>query len=558
MNATHPWPGISPTAYYAVTAGLIVIALFLAVRPLLRPPVEQPRRHDWWWGLLILTILLAGRWPSLLFPRELDGDESQMFAGAAALVHDPVFWRAVDGHTAGPLNFFALWPAGALIGWNDYLAPRLTAFVLIGLSLILAHQSLSLVFGRTTARLAGLGTLCWESLTNAIGLLHYSTELVSLTLLTTVIYLAVRRWLQAGSVLFNFIGGVLLGAVPFAKLQAAPIAFCLGLAWLLAEISRQAPDRPRRVAYLGAGAVLPLAVFLLQLGLAGEFHNAYVPYLLNNILYTRYGLQAPVIGSIWERFARISIEHDSLSHLWLPATIVSVLLMLRWRDYRDRTHRLFLAAAGLLFALSALSVFIPGRPFLHYFQLLSIPATLLLGAVLGPWLANTTPATARRRQGMAIFCAVLILAPMLVQRAAAPSELLGMHVSLYQYRRSTLSQRILPHVRPGDSVVIWGWSCFVNVETGLWQATRDAHIQFLVMPGPYQDYYRQRFLEDFVNTLPEFFLDSIGRHSPMFHDPALRHDENFPVLAAVIRSHYELVEDFEGARLYQRKQRKEP
>jgi hypothetical protein len=129
---------------------------------------------------------------------------------------------------------------------------------------------------------------------------------------------------------------------------------------------------------------------------------------------------------------------------------------------------------------------------------------------------------------------------------------MGFHAIFEQSPHTALSSCIIPHVHPGDALAIWGWSNYVYVETGLRQATRDTVVYIFVEAGPYRDYYRQRFLNDFINALPAFFLDSIGPCSAIYRRAEYAHDRKFPALAAVIRSHYILVEEMNGARLYQR------
>lgn len=213
---------------------------------------------------LILAIFVAGRWPTFVVPREMNPDESQLLAGARALVHDPVFWRSVDGHTAGPLAFFALVPAGILTDWNGFLPARYTALGLAIITFTLLHQCVSLVAGRRLARVVGLGAVVFEALTNAPNLLHYSTELMPVALGTGAAYVAIRRWVHDGQRLWNFAGGVLLGAMPLAKLQAAPLAAIFGGAWLIAEFlaRRQEGLRPKLV--LVGGALVPAALFAAQ------------------------------------------------------------------------------------------------------------------------------------------------------------------------------------------------------------------------------------------------------------------------------------------------------
>ena len=541
----------NPTFYICVVGVLIIVALFMALVPLLRDRSDEKRGHDWFWGILIVAILAAGRWPSIVFPRELNPDECQLLAGARALVHDPVFWRSVDGGTAGPLDFFALWPVGWFFGWQTFLTARITAFVFVAIMLLSVHQSMAILLGRRVARLASLTAVCLEALSNAEDLLHYSTEIFPMMLLTVAAYSAVRRWLDQRGPLWNGLGGLLLGAIPLAKLQVVPLAASLGVGWLLAEIFSKTPGRGRRITYLLVGALFPASMFACQLTLAGEWNSFLISYVSSNIRYSGLGS-----ASVWQTMLDmrgISIQRDSLLHLWAPAISIWIVLMLRPRRSADRTVLLSTLAGFAATLLAIYCVSFTRIPFLHYWQLAIVPTTFFVATLTKNLLDSASRSARKRDHWLVAACAFGLVVTLVVQRVRQPSIYLGFHPYLERKPFTDLSTCITPHVRPGDSIAIWGWSNFVYVETGLRQATRDAIIYNFIEPSPHRDFFRKRFLNDFINALPTFFLDSVGPYSMHYQGEEFAHDIYFPALAAIIHSHYLLVETIPGARLYQRK-----
>src|SRR5688572_6555404 len=76
-----------------------------------------------WWGLAG-AVLLCFRWELILAPFEFNPDEAQLIAGALTLRHDPVFWRSVDGLTAGPFVFIPLIPATFTEGLASFTLAR--------------------------------------------------------------------------------------------------------------------------------------------------------------------------------------------------------------------------------------------------------------------------------------------------------------------------------------------------------------------------------------------------------------------------------------------------
>lgn len=545
------WVDHHPQSYLWPVGGLIVIALASAVRPLLKDQYDDTRGHDWWWGLSILAILIAGRWPSFLFSRELDVDESQLLAGAHALTYDPVFWRSVNGGTAGPLDFFALWPAGWLCGWDTYLPARLTAVALLATVLILAHQSMALVLGRQVARIAGLAAVSLESLTHAADFLHYSTELVPLVLLSAAAYATIRRWCTQGDPLWSGLGGLMLGAVPFAKLQAAPLATAMGLCWLWAELRTKEPSALRHRTYLIAGALLPAVLFACQLTIAGEWRSFIMSYLLFNVHYAAAG--SATYGQSLLVMLGNSMWWDRLLPIGLLGGLAWLVLMLRLRAVPPRATRSFTwtACAACLIALG--SIIGPKRPYIHYWQLLLVPGVFLLGAMTARLLSSSPPRSRRPDQWLVALCTMGLIGIMLHHRSQNPNSFLGDLAYFHRFARTELAIRVAARARPGEALAIWGRTDNIYVETGLRQATRDSHFGSLVEAGPQQQYVRQRYLADLSYAKPAIFLDSVGPANPHYTDPEFAHDRNYPELAAVIRAHYVLVEQAAGARIYRRK-----
>jgi hypothetical protein len=546
-HALFSWLDNHPAVHLGFVAGVIALATGLAVVPLLRGPRDATTGHDWPWAAMIAIMLFAGRWPTLFFEREFNQDESLLLAGAHALTYDPVFWRSVEGGTVGPLDFFALWPAGWLFGWDSYFTARITALVLLAATLILAHQCLAIMLDRQTARIAGLAAVCFESLTYATELLHYSTELLPMVLLTATCYAAVRRWELQGGVHWNALGGLLLGGIPFAKLQVVPLGLFLGAGWVLAEFMSKAPDMRRRIFLLVGGAIVPVLLFAVQLTIAGEWANMIIPYFSYNVHYSQLGHS---LGTLFKTTLQFSRMTDSLLHLWLPGTVLWILLIWGWRQPASPSARRFGWLSVGLCATAVVCTLYPQRAYLHYWQLMVVPLIFLLGAGIHRFMGTVPPHRERWVRWLLAAYAVGLTTVLLFPRLTQTNPYLGNLALFRQFPRSELSDRVAHQARPGDVLAIWGWTIFVHVETGLRQITREACSVRSMEPSPYQEFYRRRYLNDFIQSAPDLFLDSVGPHSTIYQDPAFTHDRNFPALAAVIQAHYVQVDEFQGARIY--------
>ena len=551
MSALLPWLDRYPQVPFLVAGALFVLALAAAAGPFFRLGAGE-RRPDWAWGLVILSLLLAGRWPTWLIPVMFNSDEGQLLAGAHTLVQDPVFWRSVDGATAGPFDFFALWPVGGILGWDTFATSRVTALLLLALSLTLAHQCVARLAGVRLARLVLLPAVALEALTNSVDFLHYSTELAPVALLATAAWAAVRRWADSGGPGWCALGALALGAVPLSKLQAAPLAAVFGLCWFAAELSARKTMGPRHLGFLLAGALFPAALFAWQLTLAGEWNTFVSSYLLFNFNYTARALLPP-LDLLREVLTR-SVAEDSLLHLWLAGGALWLIGLTRpWRR-GDRPLQLFTGALIVACGLALVSVFLAGRPFLHYWQLLVVPGSLLLGAVAGKLVATSPVAALKVDRWLVLVAAVGLTGGLLQHRARHPSFFVGSLAFFQQHPRSDLAERIRALARPGDALAIWGISNQVYVETGLRQGARDPQFERAVVAGPHQEYFRQRFLTDVAVWKPALFLDTTGSDTMYYHAPQFAHDRNYPELAAMIRADYVLADTVGGARIYQRRQ----
>ncbi|HET7535739.1 MAG TPA: hypothetical protein VFJ90_04745, partial [Candidatus Didemnitutus sp.] len=353
-----------------------------------------------------------------------------------------------------------------------------------------------------------------------------------------------------GGPAWSGLGGLMLGAVPMSKLQAAPLALAAGLYWVWAEWRASGPASRRPLVYLIAGAVLPSVFFILPVVIAGQWDHFVTSFITDNLSYTASGETS--LANLLGDLLRKSFEEDSLLHLWLPGTIVWCALAFRARAIPDRTARTFTLLALAATVIGMGCVLRAGRPFLHYWQLVVLPVTFLLGALLGN-LAGAPAGATKTDRWIVAACALGLLVSLGSQRWRKGSLYLGSTAYFATHPRNSVSDHVLAQARSGDTIAIWGWANYVYVETGLRQATRDAHSERSIKPGPLQVYFRERFLVDLMVTRPAIFLDAIGPCSLFFRAPELKHERNYPGLGEFIRTQYQLVDEIDGARIYRRR-----
>ncbi len=527
---------------------LLAVALVLSVRP--GPPGEISQLNRWGWWALLAGALVAFRWPLITLPHELYPDESQLLAGALTLRHDPMFWRSVDGGTAGPLDYYALLPAAFFSGTAGYAAARLTAALIIWGMLVAAGETLALVTSRTAARVAVLPALAFEALTTSPEFIHYSTELVPGLLLAAAVFAGVRQSLQParGNL---WAAALLLGAVPFAKLQAGPIAAALGLLLVMQEV---VAGRPRNSGLLIGVALLPALLVAGLVTATDQAENMLIPYLLQNMQYTQIG-RLPLREVVYQ-FGEQSVT-NGYHALWLAGSaVVCFGAMFLLRDTPGRLRACAGAAAGLL-AVTVFCILSPGRPYHHYLNLLTLPVMLLAGVALGLALqvgAGSEHPRSSLALGGFLLCTLL---PQLALRASPrpdPFEYYNTVVSARGPAHRELVARIRTLAAPGEPLGIWGWRCSLYVETGQPQATRQAQSIFQWLTGPWQNYYLRRYYEDLVAARPPVFADAAGPGNFWFDKRIMGH-EVFPLLRDWVQTNYRYVAEVDGVRIYSRADR---
>ena len=530
------------------------ILLLLAVGWSLRSAAEAtpaPSLGWKWWALTAVT-LLCFRWPMLWVQHQLNPDESQLIAGALTLRHDPVFWRSVDGGTAGPLDYFPLLPAAWADGFASYAVARLIALGVVFGAVVFAGETLALLAGAALARLVVLPALAAVAFTTSPDLAHYSTELLPALLLAAAGYAAVRQS-RAPSPRGLWLIALLLGGVPWAKLQAAPLA---GAMWVLVAVHENRSGRPRSLLPLIAGVLLPAVFWFGAALLTGQIEHLVTPYLLGNLAYvgTPHFSWLEVAAGQWQ-----NALSDGYLGFWLAGAALCLVPLAVWH-FRSApaASRSAALTATLLFAIGVFVALAPRRPSAHHLQLLPLPLLWLTGTALAlAWPRETNSTPGRKRLWLAGVFLVCTLGPQLAWRVAGIDSYAAINAAGISPARRELSRLVRTYSAPGEALAVWGWRCSLYVEAGRPQATRQAQAEPQLREGPLQPYFLRRYLEDFTAARPPVVADAVGPGNFAFDDRARAH-ECFPPLRQWVQAHYTQVADLDGTRLYVRNDRLPP
>jgi hypothetical protein len=484
-------------------------------------------------ALAIIAVISLLRLPWVLFPHELNVDESQMLAQGMKFLVDPVPWRSVDGTSGGPLNSylisFFLW-LGIKPG---YVFAHLLANALVCLQLLTAHQTI-LRLSLGSKKIAACGILpmvLFYGFTTQADYLHYSSELLP-ALLLALAFLFFVVWLdehrdagRASRSLLLFLTGLAVGAAAFCKLQALPIAAEMGIGVLAASLSdrrfsAKLSHRVTQSTTLCAGALLPAGAILGPVARAGALRDFWFSYILGNLAYAGPPNWTRTLAHLDWLAAPVGLVPLVLTGVLAVALFVysrskSNTLGLSWKE-RWLFGNLLLYGGAALFAVSRPSTFFP-----HYTTLALHPITYL-GTALLPGMAPLLDFKRHTRLKIAYALVstvvVLIVAARIFSGISAAKASIGGGQS-----EPDSNDRIagvienLKNSRRVSSIAIWGWEPGVYVLTGIPPATRDAIGHFVISRGPLQGYFRKRFVNDLRSKMPDLFIDAVAPGAFMWY-----------------------------------------
>jgi hypothetical protein len=560
-----------PALYWAPGFVLLSLAAYLAIKPL---PLEGPgtssqdRYGTAWFLLVVVLCLLAFRWPSFLFLAELNEDESQLITNARKFLIAPIPWLHVDTTTSGPLNSYVLM-VPVLFGLPiSYPSTRIVGFLLLLSTLVFSYLTIRALCSERAARLSVLPSLALLGASQS-PFLEFITSMPSISLLAAAVWLLARAVRIQASALGAYLAGLCLSAVPFAKIQAGPLAVLIfGLAFFFLQPYGH-PNAARaavgclhrrirllfRMWFVAGGATVPLAM-LVFLAAGDALSDAWRSYIVMTLLTRSDTLSSGVFDILLSK-----------GRSFIAYAITMLLLGLapyawaRWSGRAPlRENDPWIVASVLYLLATAYVVWKPGTPWIQYFLLFVHPLTLAAGLLWHRALGTGLSADGMRRTNViAILAAVLFIAWILAA-IRAWSNVEGNLLKTMRTPIDPVSKLILKAAGGDRHVAIWGYMPQYYVKTGLNPSTRDAMTQFQIQTNPQKAYYIQRYLNDIAAARPNVFVEATGKgnHSYFWHTSP-SHSE-IPELARIINEEFTLVYDIAKcgtpeARIYVRKSR---
>ncbi|WP_240163644.1 hypothetical protein [Spirosoma taeanense] len=507
-------------------------------------------------AFLLLFLL---RLPSIVFDSEINPDESQMITQALTLRSDPVYFRSVDGTTGGPLDsYFLIVPS--LFGLPfDYITAHLTAFGLVALCLWFLFRTASLWFGEGAARLALTPMVFMLGLTQNGDFLHYNSELIALLLLSGSYYLYALVIRQPSPSLGRVaLIGLLLGMVPFGKLQAVPLAAVVGLFVGLDLLTRPNLNVSAKAARIGVlvlgGITFPL-VFVLLTWINSVYNDFVTFYIIGNFRYANDSNQLVSLLRLPIFFEKGS-EFDWLVKLTGLIWLVGVVVALRRRIQANRSLWQVGGFVGVLLVATLIAITRTGSEYVHYLYFLTGPLFFLLAY---GWQQL------RLSNQMAQWFPIGVLSIYLLLFGIQAVQRYRQGIALNPYssegqggwavQQSPVSKEIRKYGRPGEKLAVWGWRCDYYVQTQMPQGVAENHTIRSTFAHPMRDDYQRRYVKDFKRSKPAVFVDAVGSQNLWMTDRNSQGHEIIGPLRQFVATNYHYAGLVNDTRIYVRNDR---
>jgi hypothetical protein len=548
--------------YRAVCFGLMALAAGLVVWP--EVSGRAGRSGAAFFLLVLCAFVVAARWPGLFYPKGFNPDEDQLLAAARALVLDPVFFRAAEAGSSGPLNVYPLLVSLSAGSWPTLFSARLVGLGMICVALVAVYFAGRAVFSESAARFGALLPGVFFGLTNFWDFTHYTSEHVPMALLAVGWALSAWAVFRKG---MEFKGRVVLGClaacvfsmVPFAKLQASMAAVGASVI-LVAGVFVH--GRTWRERFVAAGIVCVAGV-VLPVGLVGFFaangvlEYFWMSYIQNAVAYQGSGYRG---NSMWKMLGMILFAKPPMSpddFLWFSGAWASVvaggILALLWARNQSAPWRVwgFLVYAWVVLGLAVWTVTAPQRNYPHYLLFLPVAMGLVAMALVGVLKGKVSMKPIVWRASAMALLLVIGIGSMAVPRWQSPNSWAGLAEKWSAEKPGEVAQRILEASGGKGRLCVWGYNPTYYSETGMVQSTRLSTSSALFNDNPLRPFFLRTYVEDLQRHRPVVFVDAVAPEQ--FVMMTKREEHGHEVVAEVrdfVASNYELFDEINGVRIY--------
>jgi hypothetical protein len=534
-----------------------------------KEPVRNPFFNSSFFFLLVVSLgIIILRFP-VYGLSELNPDESEWISGAATLIKDARFWHSVNGTTSGPINIFPLCLINVLSLGLNFSIVRIFCVIFIIIPLVIfLFKSLKIEFGGFVARLILIPVFLLFALSEHEDIIAYNSEHFPMLLTVFAFYFfiqgknpSVKKELKK-TLLYNFVCGVILGLLPFSKLQSIPISFAFFFVVFINNIIFKKFAALKNTA-LSLGVILPgfiLIIYIYHFNLFDDFWNYFI---VANFEYGSKGILNSSPTWYLQNFEKVDswagrlfivprIIFKSKEFVLFFGALFSISVFcfyysLKKSVYIIKKNKKFFIYLILIFLFACYGVSKPGNVFHHYGLLLVVPACLLTGLLLD--LTYETANLNKFRKYLKYYLLIYAILPAIIFVSDGNCYIKYILKPVSPVKISNTAVILKKYSKPNDRLAVWGYMNIFYVEAELIQGTREPMSYLQITNGSKQEYFINNYCKDIKENKPVLFVDAVGEKSLFYQDYSQRH-ESFPAIKELVNEYYEFIDSVDNVRIY--------
>lgn len=467
-------------------------------------------------------------------------DEGLMLAQSISLQHGMIFWSEVDFTTSGPYNSLILIPINMLLGKADYTTCRIAFFIFNSISIVFTYLTASKIYTQSISRVLIFGIVLFFLGTTHCDFRHYSSELLCISLLSISFYLMLKILIKESTYINShfFIIGLILGILPFAKLQVIPLAFVVFICCLFLLYAQYKEGNLKPMVWFVIGGIIsPLAmsIYIVHFDILAIFNYLYLEL---NLKYGSKGaFLMPMLSFIdWFQLDSIRI-HLYISLFCIILFVVTDKLKKETAENKNRTYFDYFILVYLIAVIFVITK--SGYLFSHYFYLYY---SCLLNGML---LSRIVNADLFKRQVNGLILIIALLSVLYFNPTIVESKEIGNEKTI-QLIKSLKSK--------DEKMVVWGWNFDYYIKTESPQGNMENHIARFFMWPESNNIMIPRYVQSLKEQKPVIIIEGITSYS-FFTDRQRFGMQAYPTINEYVMKNYKVFQIIEENVIYLRNDR---
>ena len=500
--------------------------------------------------LIILLTITFGRSNSTLLGYEfLNTDEFVIGAKALRLVKNNFNLYEFDGDTSGLLNaLFLTWPK--IFDFDvSYLSIRITSILIISLILYFTYKIITANLKKKLGLILFLPLVLFFAFSKDPDFIHYTNELIATLLIMISIYLITSN--EKVLKLKNFLISFILGSVLFAKMQFFPVAIIIFSTLILNEFYQS--KNFKQILLLSLCFCAPLTLISLYYFFNQNFIDLFynvIHYPLSDLVSRNLNTDQIIadtnsISAIKNsnKF-QIIIDHllvNSVFHLIYFYLLILIFLLFCLKDLK-------LIIKGINFELLLISIsiistliisLITGSVHRHYLIVLLPMIPIFMSIFIKSYYGNS-----QLNKNFEKFSAILLVF-FIISIIFENSKFYSKKFIPVNFKKDNINfqnPKILDFLKlnKNESIIVWGWKPELYILSNFSPAARDTVNQKQIDYKSNRNYFRKRFISDFINNDPSLLVDYVKPNSYMFTSEN-QNVKNFPELIKILDSDFKKI-----------------